>query len=142
MELWDERSISSMCLRAAFALAYPKSQKAAWFDCLFALLGSLCVKAAHKMMVKLTRGAIVTTTTTSPTTAFTIMPTSSQRSRSSRSRSRRVALTSWSSSPTIDWKKSRFANHDFSSSLVKRSRLLRWLRRPKEKSRGFATLSF
>ena len=31
-----------------------KAQKAAWFDCLFALLGSAHVKAASKMMVKLT----------------------------------------------------------------------------------------
>ena len=31
-----------------------KAHKAAWFDCLFALLGSTNVKAVHKMMVKLT----------------------------------------------------------------------------------------
>ena len=32
----------------------PKAQKAAWFDCLIVSLGSACVKAAHKVMVKLT----------------------------------------------------------------------------------------
>ena len=32
------------------------TQKAVWVDCLFALLGSACVKAAHKMLMKLTPG--------------------------------------------------------------------------------------
>ena len=34
----------------------PKAQKAAWFDCLFMLLGSASVKATRKMLVKLTPG--------------------------------------------------------------------------------------
>ena len=35
-------------------LQIPKAKKAAWVDCLFALLGSASVKAASKMLVKLT----------------------------------------------------------------------------------------
>jgi len=42
-------------LRAAFACADPKSVKKDWqLDCLFALFGSVCVKAAHRMLMKLT----------------------------------------------------------------------------------------
>ena len=45
-------SISSTCLRAAFTKAHSKTVDRlfydGWLDCLFALLGSACVKAAHK----------------------------------------------------------------------------------------------
>jgi len=37
----------------------PKVQKAAILDCLFALLGPAWVKAAHKMLVKLTPGIFI-----------------------------------------------------------------------------------
>ena len=40
--------------KADLRMQIPKVQKAAWHDCLFALLGSARVKAAHKMLVKLT----------------------------------------------------------------------------------------
>ena len=39
-----------------YAAKIPKAQKAAWLDCLFVLLESLLVKAARKMLVKLTQG--------------------------------------------------------------------------------------
>ena len=38
----------------------PNSKKAAWLDCLIALLGSACKKAARKMLVKLTPGSYFT----------------------------------------------------------------------------------
>ena len=46
-----------MCLRAAFTRTDPKSAKSCltWLS-FFALLGSVRVQAAHKMMVKLTPG--------------------------------------------------------------------------------------
>ena len=47
-------SISSTCLFAAFTRTDLKAQKAAQLQCLFALLGSVPVKAACKMLVKLT----------------------------------------------------------------------------------------
>ena len=39
-----------------YAAKIPKAQKASWPECLFALLESLSIKAARKMLVKLTPG--------------------------------------------------------------------------------------
>ena len=50
-------SISSICLRAAFTISDPKSAKKLLdLTVFFALLGSALVKAACKMLVKLTLG--------------------------------------------------------------------------------------
>ena len=49
----DQGSISSKCLRTAFTLADPKNLKAAWVDCLFALLGSASLKAVRKHVGKI-----------------------------------------------------------------------------------------
>jgi len=51
----DLGSISTTCLHSAYTCADPKSVKIqSSCQYLFALLGSACVKAAHKMLIKLT----------------------------------------------------------------------------------------
>ena len=59
-EVWQigkQGSISPMCLRAAFTPADPESaKKIVKLSSFFALLGSVCVKAACRMLVKLTPG--------------------------------------------------------------------------------------
>jgi len=50
-------SISPTCLHTAFTRADPKSAKQqSTHKCIFALLGSTCIKAAHKTLMKLTVG--------------------------------------------------------------------------------------
>jgi len=50
----NQWSISSICLRAAFTLIDPKSVNIqSRHQCLFALSGSVCAKAACKMLMKL-----------------------------------------------------------------------------------------
>ncbi len=52
----NKESISTTCLRAACMLVDLKSaKKQSSHLCIFALLRSKCVKAAHKMVVKLTQ---------------------------------------------------------------------------------------
>jgi hypothetical protein len=51
----NQGSISPTCLREAFTCQDPKSAKRqSSHQCLFALLGPACAKAAHKMLVKST----------------------------------------------------------------------------------------
>jgi len=50
------RSISSTIFEQLLRVQIPKAQKDSQVISLFALLGYLCEKAAHKMLMKLTKG--------------------------------------------------------------------------------------
>ncbi len=60
---WPQGLISPACLLTAFMHADPKSQKRqSSYQCFFALFGSGHVKAAHKMLIKLTPEIVLMST--------------------------------------------------------------------------------